>query len=200
MPRIASFATERLILRPPSPGDLEDFVALGADAEVMRYIGQGQTQSRVQAAFWLECMLADARHDIPVPHPVGLPGWLVIIERESNSFVGLATLTVLGSAHVAAIGAACFPELPAIEVGYRLARSFWGKGYATEAGRALVRHGFEKMRLPQIVAIADVRNTASNRVIEKLGLSMRKKYELNGLSINFHSSGIEEYAGGQIRI
>jgi RimJ/RimL family protein N-acetyltransferase len=193
MPRIASFATDRLILRPPSPGDLDDFVALGADPEVMRYIGQGQTQSPVQAAFWLECLLADARHGIPVSHPDGMPGWLVVIERQTGAFVGLAVLTVLGTAHIAAVGAPFCVAPPVVEVGYRLARRFWGNGYATEAGAALVRHGFETMRLPQIAAIADVRNAASNRVIEKLGLVKRKMYELNGLSINFHSLSIEDY-------
>jgi RimJ/RimL family protein N-acetyltransferase len=193
VPRIATFATERLILRPPSPGDLEDFVALGADPEVMRYIGQGQTQSRGQAAFWMECLLADARHGIPVPHPNGMPGWLVVIEQRTGAFAGLAVLTVLGAAHVAAVGPALCPTTPVVEVGYRLAKAFWGKGYATEAGAVLVRYGFETMRLAQIVAIADARNMASNRVIEKLGLVMRKKYELNGLSINFHSLSVEDY-------
>jgi RimJ/RimL family protein N-acetyltransferase len=192
MPRIASFATDRLILRPPSPGDLEDFVALGSDPEVMRYIGQGQVQSRAQAAFWMECLLADARHGIPVPHPDEMPGWLVVIERDTGAFVGLAVLTVLGAAHVAAVGpSACQP--PVVEVGYRLARPFWGRGYATEAAAVLVRHGFTKMRLPQITAIADVRNVASNRVLEKLGFVMRKTYEMNGQSINFHSLSIEDY-------
>jgi len=192
MPTIPSFATERLILRPPSPGDLEDFVALGADPEVMRYIGQGQTQSRSQAAFWMECLLANARHGIPVPHPHGLPGWLVVIERRTGAFAGLAVLTVLGPAHVAAIGPSLCPT-PPIEVGYRLAKPFWGKGYATEAARTLLHYGFNTMRLTQITAFADVRNAASNRVIEKLGLAKRAAYQHNGQSIYFHSMQLEDY-------
>ena len=193
MPRIPSFATERLILRPPSPGDLEDFVALGADPEVMRYIGRGQAQTRAQAAFWMECLLADARHGIPMPHPEGLPGWLVMIERSTGCFAGLAVLMVLPGAHVAAIGADLCPPPPVVEVGYRLARPFWGKGYATEAASTLLRHGFETMHLPQIVAIADVRNAASNRVLAKLGFSLRKTYEMAGLSIHFHFLSVEHY-------
>jgi RimJ/RimL family protein N-acetyltransferase len=195
MPRIASFATDRLILRPPSPGDLEDFVALGADPDVMRYIGQGQTQSRAQAAFWMECLLADARHGIPAPHPEGMPGWLVMVERRTGAFAGLAVLTVLGTAHLAAIGPAHATPPPVVEVGYRLPKTAWGRGYATEAAAALVRHAFETMRLPKVVAIADVRNGPSNRVIGKLGLTRRTTYDLNGVSIHFHSLAIDEYRG-----
>lgn len=187
MPRIPTLVTERLVLRPPSPGDLADFVALGADPEVMRYIGVGATQTAAQAGFWLECMLADARHGFPTPGaPEGLPGWLVAIERETQAFVGLAVLTMLSPAHAQAIG----PELgspPHVEVGYRLAPPYWGKGYATEAGRALVDYGFDVTELDRIVAIADVRNAASNRVLEKLGLRTQTTYELNGVSIHFRS-------------
>ena len=187
MPRIPTFVTDRLILRPPSPGDLEDIVALGADPDVMRFIGQGQTQSRSQAACWLECMISDARHGIPLAHPEGTPGWLVAIERQTGAFVGLAVLTVLNASHIAAIGPELCPEPPVVEVGYRLARAFWGKGYATEAAAKLVHYGLSAMRLRQIAAIADVRNSASRHVIEKLGLAKRKTYELNGISIDFFS-------------
>src|ERR1700722_15303840 len=104
MPTVPTFATDRLILRPPSPADIEDVVALGADPEVMKYIGRGSIQSRSQAACWLEGMLADARHGLPLPHPQGIPNWLTAIERESGAFVGFGVLTVMGPAHVAAIG------------------------------------------------------------------------------------------------
>ncbi len=155
MPKIPTFATPRLILRPASPGDLEDFIALGANAEVMQFIGHGNTQSPSQAAAWLEAILSDARHGIPLPHPPGIPGWLVVIERQSGAFAGLAVLSVLPPAHIAAIGPEFCPPAPVIEVGYRLAKPFWGKGYATEAAATLLRFGFETMHLPHIVAIAN---------------------------------------------
>lgn len=187
MPRIPTIATDRLVLRPPSPGDLPDIAALNADPDVMRYIGQGQTQTAVQAGFWMECILADARHGFPSASvPEGLPGWLVAIERETQAFLGLAALVTLPLSHVQAIGAELCPP-PCIEVGYRFAKPAWGKGYATEAGRALVDYGFGHMGLKRIVAIADVRNGASNRVLEKLGLQLRKTYELGGVSIHFRS-------------
>jgi RimJ/RimL family protein N-acetyltransferase len=138
-------------------------------------------------------MLADARHGLPLPHPDGIPNWLTAIERESGAFVGFAVLTVFGPAHVAAIWADHCPSGPVVEVGYRLAKCFWGRGYATEAASTLVRHGFEMMRLPLIAGIADERNAASKHVLEKLGLTRRKTYELKGVSIDFYSLSIEEY-------
>jgi RimJ/RimL family protein N-acetyltransferase len=194
VPLIPAFATPRLILRPPSPGDLDGFVTLGSDPDVMRYIGQGQTQSPTQAAFWLECLLADARHGFPTSGtPVGLPGWQVMIERETQAFVGLAALAMLPAHHIAAIGAVDCPT-PCVEVGYRLAKPFWRRGYATEAASELSRYAIQSMRLPGLVAIADVRNEASNRVLEKVGLRLRTTYDLNGLTINFRSVTADEFA------
>jgi len=188
MPRIPTLVTDRLILRPTSPGDLADIVALGEDPEVMRYIGQGKTLSPKQSAFWMECMLADARHGSPaLGCPEGLPGWMVIIERASQACAGFAVLGMLPTAHVEAIGHELCPA-PCVEIGYRLAQPFWGKGYATEAGSALMAYGCETLKLAQIVGIADVRNLASNRVLEKLGLLLRKTYEMNGISIHFRST------------
>ena len=163
MPRIPTLATGRLVLRPPSPGDLDDLAALGRDEETMRYIGAGQTQSAAQAGFWLECMLADARHGIATPFaPEGLPGWLTVVERETQAFVGLAVLHMLPAAHTQAIEPALCPP-PCVEMGYRLARPFWGRGYATEAGAALLGHGFGTMGLERIVAIRRLGATSRRR-------------------------------------
>jgi len=190
MPRAPTFATDRIVLRPASPGDLADLVALNADPEVMRYIGSGQVSSPRQSAFWLECMLADARHGSPHPEaPEGLPGWLTIIERQTQDFIGLACLSMLPANQIAAIGDG-FLEKPAVEVGYRLARNHWGKGYASEAASLLTHYGLEELNLPQVVGIADIRNLASNRVLEKAGLQLRHTYELNGIQISFRSAPV----------
>jgi RimJ/RimL family protein N-acetyltransferase len=139
-------------------------------------------------------MLSDARHGFAVPQPAGAPGWLVIVERATQAFVGLAALQTLGAFHVAAAGPVlCPPGQTPVEVGYRLARPFWGKGYATEATAALVRYGFETLRLPAICGIAEVRNVASNRVLAKVGCTVRGTYEFKGRSINFHSVKAGEY-------
>jgi len=118
----------------------------------------------------------------------GLPGWLVATSQVENAWVGLAVLKRMDPRHKEAIG-----EGPLVEVGYRLARAFWGFGYATELAAALLHYGFRSLNLPVIAAIADTRNVASNRVIQKTGLVFRKTYSLDGRDIHFHSLRREAY-------
>src|SRR5437762_242757 len=63
------------------------------------------------------------------------------------------------------------PFRPAVEVGWRLAREAWGFGYATEAGRAAMRYGFEAVGLDEIVSFTAVGNARSRRVMERLGMT-----------------------------
>ncbi len=186
--RIPTLDSKRLLLRPPRADDLDALAALGADPEVMRYIGSGATHDRAVADEWLERMLEEAQ--VGVPGPPGLPGWLVLIEKASGNWAGLAALKILAGQHAAAIGID-----PAVELGYRLPPAFWGHGYATEAARTLLRYGFEDLGIPLITAIADVRNVSSNRVLGKAGLLSRKIYALDGREINFHSLSRQEYYG-----
>jgi ribosomal-protein-alanine N-acetyltransferase len=60
---------------------------------------------------------------------------------------------------------------PAVEVGWRLAREHWGRGYATEAARAAVEFGFNELELPEIVAMTALKNAPSRRVMERLGMT-----------------------------
>lgn len=89
--------------------------------------------------------------------PRGL-GWFAAFRADGGDFVGNAVLQPL-------------PGTDEIEIGYHLVPDRWGNGYATEAGRALVDHGFRELRLPRIVAIALPENDRSRRVLERLGLS-----------------------------
>lgn len=178
--------TPRLVLRPPAEEDLEHFVALGADPEVMRFIGGGKTQTCEEAAGWFERHLRAGREGF-AGYP-GLPGCRVVTTKADGAWAGLVFLIPMNPVHAAAVEGG-----PFIEVGYRLARTHWGKGYATEAAAALVRFGFVDLNLPLITAIAQARNVASNRVLRKVGLVHRKTYALDGLDICFHSLAREEY-------
>ncbi len=144
--------TERLVLRPLDRGDLDELCRLNADPEVMRYIMDGATLDRVQTAERLESMIAHWDE-----HGFGL---FAVARRETGEltgWTGLATPTFL-------------PEvLPAFEIGWRLARRFWGEGIATEAAQEVVRVAFGELRLHHLLSIRHVDNTASGRVMEKLG-------------------------------
>jgi RimJ/RimL family protein N-acetyltransferase len=81
------------------------------------------------------------------------------------------------------------PELDETEVGFLLDRSFWGKGYATEAARASLRFGFEHFNLDHIIALVHPDNLASRRVIEKCGMTCVETISLWGIDLMRHWGG-----------
>ena len=76
---------------------------------------------------------------------------------------------------------------------YRLLEAYWGKGYATEAGRRLVQYGFEQLYLPRIVAVALEANRASTRVLEKIGLQYDRKGVFYGFDCVVYTLERERY-------
>ena len=145
--------TERLELRRFTAADLEPLLAVFGDAEVMRYVG---AERRPLTADEVRGLLT-ARRRTGREHGFGP---LAVVERASGGCVGEAGLQLLEAG-------------PDIELTYTLARAAWGRGYATEAARAVLRWAFAGLRLPRIVAVADPENTASLRVLEKLGMRRR---------------------------
>ena len=82
--------------------------------------------------------------------------------------------------------AAGFRKLWCFEVAYRLARTAWGRGIATEAAGALVAHGLHTLGLPRLVAVTYPENQASQRVLDKLGFERRGLTEYKGVRATFH--------------
>lgn len=183
MPRIPTLVTERLVLRPPSPGDLEDLAQLFGDLEVVQFVTQGRALPPTQVAHMLETMLAEARHGSAHPQWVsGVPGSLAIVHRETQEFVGMAVLRMLAPDLAAAIGGC--PE-PAVEAGYILAKRFWGQGRATEAAKALVAYGEALVGREHVMAVADVGNTVSHGVLRKAGFTMQKEFDYRDMRMNY---------------
>ena len=149
---IPTVDTARLRLRAWSEDDREPFAAMNADPEVMRYMSGRLDRAASDA-------LVDRIIEDWATNGFGL--WA--IERRSDGrFLGFAGLW---RPRFEA------PFMPAIEVGWRLARDAWGFGYATEAGRASVRHGFEEIGLDEIVSFTAAGNVRSRRVMERLGMT-----------------------------
>lgn len=144
--------TARLVLRPWVEEDRKPFAEMSADAFVMEHLlPPGGSEG---ASGWIDRQMAHlADH--------GFCFW-ALEEKESCAFVGSVGLLKVGyEAHFT----------PAVEVGWRLARRFWGRGYAPEAAGASLRFGFEALDLKEIVANTAIRNINSRRVMEKLGMS-----------------------------
>ncbi len=144
--------TERLILRRWREADREPHAAMMADPQVGDWLGG--TETRVQAAAQI-----DRRED-----ELTRSGWgLLAMERKADGlFIGCAGLR---PTH------APLPVAPAIEIGWRLARHAWGAGHASEAARALLKDGFTRRRLTEIIAFTAVANLRSQAVMTRLGMT-----------------------------
>jgi RimJ/RimL family protein N-acetyltransferase len=150
--RTAEQLTERLILRRWRESDREPFAAMNADPEVMRYfrapldrLASDTFVDRIEASF-------DER---------GYGLWAVEV-RDTGSFIGFVGLALQTfEAHFT----------PAVEIGWRLSRAAWGRGYATEAARAALAYGFGPAGLQEIVSMTSRVNLRSQAVMERIGLT-----------------------------
>jgi RimJ/RimL family protein N-acetyltransferase len=145
--------TSRLLLREFTDGDVDNLVELDADPEVMRYVTGGVPTSRQEVTDEvLPAFLAYYR-DSP-----GFGFWAVA-DQATGEFLGWLHFRPQEGG---------YPGEP--ELGYRLKRSAWGHGYATEASRALIAKGFAEQGVQRVTAEAMAVNLASRRVMEKSGL------------------------------
>ncbi len=144
--------TPRLRLRRWLPGDRDAFAAINADPEVMRYLPGPLTREQSDA-------MVDRIEAHFETHGFGL--WAVEVRGEAPcaGFIGLAVPRF--EAHFT----------PCVEIGWRLASSHWGQGYATEGAAAALRYGFESLNLNEIISMTVPKNVASRRVMEKIGLN-----------------------------
>jgi ribosomal-protein-alanine N-acetyltransferase len=148
---MTELVTPRLKLRHWREADLEPFAALHSDALTMEFLGPCLSRSDSDAlARRAEAALASR----------GFSFWALEV-RDSGLFAGFVGLSVPGfEAHFT----------PCVEVGWRLARSFWGRGYAGEAARECLAFGFRELGLGEIVAFTVVANRRSRAVMERLGM------------------------------
>jgi RimJ/RimL family protein N-acetyltransferase len=148
--------TERLTLRRLLPGDLERLFALYSDPEIRRYFPEG-TLTHEETREELEWFL-DGHPRRP---ELGL--WATI-HRPTGDFIGRCGLlpwTIDGRDEV--------------EVAYLLDRAYWGQGLASEAGRAIVRYGFERLGLSRLICMIDPENQASINVARSIGMRFERE-------------------------
>jgi len=144
--------TERLLLRSWRPSDLAELARVFAKPEVWQFPhGRGLDVDETRA--FLDRKLVEW----------ATRGWSqwAVIDRASETLIGFLGLNP----------PAFLPEvMPTVEVGWRLDPEFWGRGLATEGGRAALEFGFRDLWLDEIVSIYEPANVASGRVMQKLGL------------------------------
>ncbi len=143
--------TERLRLRQWRPGDHAPFAAMGMDPEVMEHFPALLSRAESDA-------FADRCQALIEAHGWGF--WAVEC-KHGRAFAGFVGLRALH---------ANLPFAPGVEIGWRLARPFWGRGLATEAARAALQAGFERLGLETILSFTAEINLRSRAVMERLAM------------------------------
>jgi 3-dehydroquinate dehydratase/shikimate dehydrogenase len=143
--------TDRLVLRQWGNEDLEPFASMNADPRVREYFPGLQTRE-------------ESNHSVSLAsnhiEKFGWGFWAASL-AETGEFIGFIGLEdVYFQAEF----------VPAVEIGWRLAFKYWGKGYATEGALACLRYGFETLKLNEIVSFTAVENTRSRAVMQKIGM------------------------------
>ena len=148
--------TPRLRLEPFTDDHLDGLNAMNSDPEVMRYLG-GEPETREQTQAVIERVKArwiDTGYS-----------WWAIVERDSGEVVGAGALQNLRR------GMTPLPDRDCpLEIGWRLRRDRWGRGYASEAAIAIVDHAFGTLHPDELLAVCDPANTASSDVMKRLGM------------------------------
>jgi [ribosomal protein S5]-alanine N-acetyltransferase len=159
--------TSRLILRQLNEDDLNNLVTLDSDPEVMRFINGGIAISRKAIAenFLPYVMSYDNQDEL---------GFWAIIDKSSQEFIGWIFLRPESDFKL--LQQLNFADSEAIELGYRIRKLSWNKGYTTEASQALVKKSFTESNIRKITAWALTENKASLRVMEKAGLKLQQEY------------------------
>lgn len=162
------------MLRPRVMADFDACLAMDRDPCVTRFVPGPWNEPAAHERF--------LRERITEPYGEGLGYWSILARDRPDDFLGWVLLIPRD-----AIG-------PDIEIGWRLIRRAWGKGYATEAARPVVAHAFGTLCLPCIVADIHPRNTASMRVAEKIGLTCKGDGEYDGIPCKHYVMTAEDHA------
>ena len=162
MEKKAIIETERLTLRRWQDNDIEPFIAMNSDPEVMRYFTG--TLSAEQTRNFYEVIQKEFAE-----YGYGLYAAEEKISRDFMGFIGF---------HWARMD---MDFCPCVEIGWRLAHRYWGKGYATEGAAACLQHGFEQLGLDKVYSFTAVGNIASQRVMQKIGLQQELFFDHPGI-------------------
>jgi ribosomal-protein-alanine N-acetyltransferase len=169
--------TDRLLFAPWAESDWLAFKPIATDPEVVRYISEGQ--------LWPDDRIQEfVQRQIHCLRERGFCVWK-LLEPGADQMIGFCGLQPLANT-------------VEIEIGWWLARSHWGRGLATEAARAALRDGFDRVGLARIVAVAQPANRASLRVMEKLGMRYERAIRHKGMDVVLyavHAPGTSVWAG-----
>ncbi|MFE4551774.1 GNAT family N-acetyltransferase [Streptomyces sp. NPDC056785] len=148
---MSELRTDRLLLRRWRDSDLAPWAEMNADPEVREHLGDLLTREQSDAS------VASFREEFDRRGY----GWWALEVRATGEFIGFAGLDQVEE------------DMPftGVEIGWRLARGAWGHGYASEAARTVLAHGFEALALSEILAVTTAANLRSRAVMRRIGMT-----------------------------
>lgn len=163
--------TNRLIIREFLPRDAEGMFEMDSNPRVHRYLGNRPVNSLKEC----EDVIKRIRQEYI---DKGIGRWAVV-EKESGEFVGWTgfkenTMEINGQRGL-------------VDLGYRFKETAWGIGYATETAMECMRYAFQHLKYNPIYGMADVRNDASNRILQKIGMKYVNEFEFDGAPHYFYA-------------
>lgn len=144
--------TERLVLREIIPEDAKAFFEMDSNPEVVKYVGIKPLTEIGQSIEMIKSIRKQYEEN-------GIGRWAVI-QKDNGKLVGWSGLKLIKEIN---------NHKNIHDLGYRFIPEYWGKGYATETSRAVLKYAFNEMKLGKVFAYADVENSASHHVLRKLG-------------------------------
>jgi ribosomal-protein-alanine N-acetyltransferase len=168
LPRIE---TERLLLRTYQTEDLETLYLLASDPHITRFFPDGFKLSR-------EDILSSLPRRTEKWEKNGF-GQFGVFEKESGKLIGYCGLQYLDNT-------------TEVEIYYGFFSDYWGKGIATEAAAAVLDFGFEQVKLGRIVGVTHPENTASQKVLQKIGLKKEKMAHFYGMDVVYFAMPAED--------
>lgn len=161
-PTTGTLTTERLVLRQFTMDDLPALFRIVQEPDIFRYFP-------TKSAWTMEKTESALAHQLNNWRTVGYGQWAVTM-KDSGQLMGWCGMEFL-------------PDTNETEAGYLLSNMFWGKGYATEAARASLKFGLETVGLKEVIGLTDPENIASQRVLEKCGMTFTRRQIYFGMEM-----------------
>lgn len=171
------FETQRLLMRQWQQSDFEAYAEICADAQVMKYLTGGRTFDRLES--WRHLAFLMGHWQLK-----GFGHWAVE-EKQSGQLLGRVGFLQ--------------PEgWPGFEIGWTLAKSAWGQGFATEAAKGALDIAFNQMGKEEVISVIHPHNEASKAVAKRLGESYSHNTELVGISLEIWKMTKQQYLAAEI--
>jgi len=153
--------TKRLLLREMRVEDVDGMFALDSNPNVHKYLGNKPIKTKAEAHKIIERILQQYKE-----HGIGR---FAVIEKVTGEFIGWSGIKLNTEYNMNGFS-------KYYDIGYRLIERFWGKGYATESGKASIGYAFNTMKLPELYAVTEIGNEASHKALLKIGLCYKNNF------------------------